>query len=261
MVVNEVKKLFKYKDLFIIIIWKDFSVRYRQSIFGLLWAIFQPLSLMCLFTFVFTFIMPLRVSSHPFPLFFYSGLLLWLFFSSSIQSAISTLMNHYNLVTKIYFPREILPLSVIAIALIDFLFASLILICMLVYYRITVTLATLWFFPLLLLLILFTISVALILSALNAHYRDVSLVSNFLINLWFFATPIFYSLDHISPEFKIFLYINPLTYLIENMRNSLINAQPVVLWEFVVACICIFGFLYLSYKFFKIAEKRFVDVL
>ena len=98
--------LSKYEDLFLVFIWREFSLRYRQSVFGILWALVQPLSMMLLFTFVFTFIMPVAVSNYPYPLFFYSAILPWTFFSSSLNYAIPSLVSHYNLITKIYFPKE-----------------------------------------------------------------------------------------------------------------------------------------------------------
>ncbi|MDL1972836.1 MAG: ABC transporter permease, partial [Deltaproteobacteria bacterium] len=117
-------RLNPYRDLFLIFIWREFSIRYRQSIIGVLWAILQPLSMMLLFTFIFTYIMPMHITDYPYVLFFYAGLLPWSFFSSSLNYAIPSLTNHYNLITKIYFPREILPLSGVAVAFIDFGFAS-----------------------------------------------------------------------------------------------------------------------------------------
>ena len=126
------KRLKSYRDLFLVFIWREFSIRYRQSMIGVLWAILQPLSMMLLFTFVFTYISPVKFSNYPYVLFLYSALLPWSFFSSSINYAVPSLVNHYNLVTKIYFPREILPLSGVVVAIIDFFIASLVYIALLI---------------------------------------------------------------------------------------------------------------------------------
>lgn len=253
--------LSKYEDLFLVFIWREFSLRYRQSVFGILWALVQPLSMMLLFTFVFTFIMPVAVSNYPYPLFFYSAILPWTFFSSSLNYAIPSLVSHYNLITKIYFPKEILPLAGIAVALIDLLIALVIFVFMLLFYKITISLYALWFLPLLLLLLMFTISISLILSALNVYYRDVKLATNFFIQLWFFATPVFYSVDKVNMRFKFLLFLNPLTFIIENMRRCLIENRGIVVWQYLTMLLFNLMILILSYKFFRITEKRFADVI
>jgi lipopolysaccharide transport system permease protein len=258
---SEFKNLLNYKDLFFVFIWREFSIRYRQSLFGILWAVVQPLSMMLLFTFVFTYIMPVKVSDYPYPLFFYAALLPWSFFSSSLNYSIPSLVSHYNLVTKIYFPREILPLSGIAVAFIDFLIASLLFIVMLIFYKIPFSFASLWFFPLLIVLLLFTISMSLFLSALNVYYRDVNLAIGFLIQLWFFATPIFYSIDRVPAQFKIILFLNPLTFVIENTRRCLIQGRPVVWWQYLIMLCFMTGISSISYYFFKKTERKFADVI
>jgi lipopolysaccharide transport system permease protein len=259
--ISNLRHLGKYQDLFLVFIWREFSIRYRQSVFGILWALVQPLSMMLLFTFVFTFVMPVTVSSYPYPLFFYAALLPWSFFSSSLNYAIPSLVSHYNLITKIYFPKEILPLAGVALAFIDLLIASLLFFTMMVYYGTPLSLNILWFVPLVVLLVMFTVSMSLILSALNVYYRDVKLAINFLIQLWFFATPIFYSIDRVPQKYKLILFLNPLTFVIENMRRCLIEARSVVLWQFYLMLIWNICLLVISFKFFRNTEKRFADVI
>jgi len=255
------KRILPYKDLFYIYVWREFNVRYRQSIIGALWAIIQPLSMMLLFTFVFTYILEINVSDYPRALFFYAGLLPWTFFSSSVNYSLSSLTGNYDLITKIYFPREILPLSGIAIAFLDYLVASLIFIPMLLIYKIHLTLYTLWIIPLLVLLFFFTTAVSLLLSSLNVYYRDVKLATGFLIQLLFFASPVLYSIDDLSIKLKLILFLNPLTFIIENMRRCTIEGRGVVLWQFIFACIIVAVFYLLSYKFFIKTERDFADVI
>src|SRR5574337_814928 len=150
------KHFIQFKDLFFVFIWREFTIRYRQSLLGILWAIVQPFSMMLLFTFVFTFVMPVKVSDYPYPIFFYSALLPWSFFASSLNYAVPSLVNHYNLVTKIYFPREILPFSGIVVALLDFFIAAVIFVLMMFFYDMHFTFYLFWFFPLFFLLVLFT---------------------------------------------------------------------------------------------------------
>ncbi len=255
------KRLKNYKHLFLIFIWREFSIRYKQSFIGVLWAMLQPLSMMLLFTFVFTYVMPIKITDYPYMLFFYSGLLPWSFFSSALNYSIPSLTNHYNLITKIYFPREILPFSGIAVAFIDFLIASLIYVLFIIIFKIKITLQIFWFLPLLFLLFVFIISISLVLSALNVYYRDVKLATGFLIQLWFFATPVFYSIDKLSVKLKLILFLNPLTFIVENMRRCVIEGRGVIFWQYLIMLFFVLTLLYLSYKIFIHTEKRFADVI
>jgi ABC-type polysaccharide/polyol phosphate export permease len=255
------RRLKDYRDLLLVFIWREFSIRYKQSLIGVMWAVLQPLSMMLLFTFLFTFIMPVKVTDHPYILFFYSGSLPWSFFCSSLNYAIPSLTNQYNLVTKIYFPREILPISGIGVAFLDFLIASCVYVILIVVFKTRISMVILWVIPLLFLLVLFTVAVALVLSALNVYYRDVKLATGFLLQLWFFATPVFYSIDKLSLKMKLLVFINPLTFLVENMRRCVIGGRSVVLWQFVLVSVFILLFFFLSYRFFLNTEKKFADVI
>jgi len=254
-------RLKDHRDLFLIFIWREFSIRYKQSILGVLWAIIQPLSMMLLFTLVFTYVMPVKLTSYPYVLFFYSSLLPWTFFSSSLNYAIPSLTNHYNLITKIYFPREILPLSGVAVAFIDFLCASAVYALLLLIFKAHITWNILWFLPLFVLLLLFTTALAFVLSALNVYYRDVKLATNFFIQLLFFASPIFYSIDKLSLRMKLILFLNPLTFVIENMRRCVIEGRGVIVWQYIIVFTFVIVLLHISYRFFVITERKFADVI
>lgn len=255
------KRILPYKDLLLIFVWREFVIRYRQSVIGILWAVLQPLSLMLLFTFIFSYVFNMKISGLPYPVFFYSALLPWAFFSSSLNYSIPSLTNHYNLITKIYFPREILPLSGIIVAFVDYLIALLFFVFLLIIYSIPLTITALWVIPLFIMLFIFTISVALVLSGLNVYYRDVKLATGFLIQLWFFASPVMYSIDQLDMRLKIFLFLNPLTFIIENMRRVVLEARPVVLWQFVLVSFIIFTFYFLANRFFIKIERAFADVI
>ncbi|MCL4244167.1 MAG: ABC transporter permease, partial [Candidatus Dadabacteria bacterium] len=174
----------------------------------------------------------------------------WTFFASSAYYSLTSLTGNYTLITKIYFPREILPLAGVALAFADYIIASVIFFIMLAAYGIGLTLNALWIFPLLLLLFVFTVSVCLVLSSLNVYYRDVKLATGFLIQLLFFASPIIYSIDKLSTKLKLVLFLNPLTFIIENMRRCLIEGRGVVLWQFVLVGVIVAAFYYLAYRFF-----------
>lgn len=175
-------RLYPYKDLLIVYIWREFSIRYKQSLLGALWAIFQPLSLMLLFTFIFTYILKLEVSDYPKALFFYAGVLPWMLFSTSVTGAIGSLSNNYDLITQIYFPREILPIAKVVLGLIDFIIAFIFYILLMFYFKMDFTFNFLWIIPLLILLIIFTTALSFLFSSLNVYYRDVGLASVFFIH-------------------------------------------------------------------------------
>lgn len=255
-------RLYEYKDLMLVLIFREFSIRYRHSLLGVLWAVIQPLSMMVLFTFVFTYLLKYGVSGEsPKPLFFYAALLPWTFFSSSVTYSINSLRDHQDLITKIYFPREALPLATIMTALVDFLIASVVFIPLLMYYDIAPTVHMLWMIPLFIILFIFTTSVSLVLSSLNVFYRDVQLATRFAIQLLFFGSPILYSVDTLSLKLKLLLFCNPLTYIIENMRRCLIEGRGVVPWQFALVTVLTLVLYYFSYRFFVRTEKAFADVI
>ena len=258
---KKIINILRYQDLFFIFIWKEISVRYNQAVLGIAWALIQPLSFMLVFTFIFTYVRPIRVSDLPKPVFFYSGLLPWTFFSSSLACAIPSLTNNYNLIRKIYFPKILLPLASIAITLIDLIIASFIFIFLLFFYNISLSGNAFWLAPLFLLLILFTVAFSLFFSALNIYYRDVNLALSTLLRLWFFATPIFYSLDRVPDQYKIIFFLNPLAYIIENMRQCLFTSTPISVNLFLAMLTFGFVAVFLAYKFFEATERKFADVI
>ena len=258
---NFVSRLIPYKDLLYIFIWREFNVRYRNSVLGILWAVIQPLSLMLLFTFIFTYVLNLSVGNLPRSVFFYSALLPWTFFASSINYSVNSLSSNSALITKIYFPREILPLSGITVAFIDMIIASLLFIVMILYFKIQITLSALWVVPLILLLLIFTISVSLLFASLNVYYRDVGLLSRFILQLFFFASPILYSIDNLSLKLKILLFLNPLTFIIENLRRCVLEGRDIVLWQFVFALVLVLMLFYAAHRLFTKIERDFADVI
>lgn len=255
------KRLYEYRHLLLVFVWREFTIRYRQSALGVLWAIIQPLSMMLLFTFIFSVVLKYKVSNYPHVLFFYSGLLPWTFFSNSVNSSISSLVNHRNLITKIYFPREILPMSGVAVSFIDFCIAFGIYLILMFFYGIPFSVNFLWFFPLLLILIIFTISLSLLFSAVNVYYRDVKLLSGFLLQLWFFATPVFYSVDKVSMKWKLILFLNPMTFIVENTRRAILEGRGIVLWQLVFELAVVAIFYIISRAVFISLERKMADVI
>ncbi|MGQ0793468.1 MAG: ABC transporter permease [Deltaproteobacteria bacterium] len=256
-----IKRLYPYRDLFFIFTWREFAIRYRQSAIGALWAVVQPLSMMALFTFIFSYVLKVEVSPYPHVVFFFAGLLPWMFFSSSLNYSIPSLTSHHEIITKIYFPREILPLSGALVALLDYLIASLFFGVILLIYEIPLTLAALWIFPLFALLFIFTVSMSLVLASVNVYYRDVKLATGFLIQLLFFASPVLYSIDKLDAKVKVLIFLNPLTFIIENMRRCVVEGRGVALWQFALVSLIVGIFYVASYRYFIKTERAFADVI
>lgn len=255
------KRLYSHKDLLIVFIWREFVIRYKQSVIGVLWAILQPLSMMLLFVLVFGLIMKTSSKNYPYALFFYSGVLPWTFFSAAMNFAIPSLSNNFSLITKIYFPREIIPLSGIAVCFIDYVLGFVVYLALLVCYQIPVTLNFLWYFPLMAMLIIFTSAMAFFLSALNVYYRDVRLATSFMLQIWFFFTPVIYSIDTVDERWKFFLFLNPLTFIIENMRRVTIEGRGLVSWQLGLESLFVVALFLVMQRIFTKIERAFADVI
>jgi ABC-type polysaccharide/polyol phosphate export permease len=199
--------------------------------------------------------------SYPYVLFFYAGVLPWTFFSSSTNFAINSLSGNFNLVTKIYFPREIIPLSGVAINFIDYLIGLFVYFILLFIYRITPTWNFFWIFPLLAMLVMYTTTVSLFLAALNVYYRDVKLASTFLLQFLFFATPVIYSIDTVESKWKLMLFLNPLTFIVENMRRVTIEGRSIIWWQFCAEIGVILALYLAVYRVFTRIERAFADVI
>lgn len=254
-------RLGAFRDLLFVFIWREFIIRYKQSVIGILWAALQPLSMMALFVLIFGVILKTTGKAYPPVLFFYAGVLPWTFFSSATTFSINCLAGNFNLITKIYFPREIIPLSGVAINFIDYLIGFLIYLLLLFAYGIPVTWNFLWIVPLLALLVLYTTCLSLLLSALNVYYRDVRLASNFLLQFLFFATPVIYSIDSVDPKWKLLLFLNPLTFIIEGMRRVTIEGRGIVPWQMAVEAAGVLLLLAVTYWIFIRIERAFADVI
>lgn len=254
-------RLIQYKDLLAIFVWREFLIRYKQTIIGVLWAIIQPLSMMLLFVLVFGVVLKVDTGNIPKPLFYFAGLIPWTFFSSSVSVSITSLADYRALITKIYFPRELIVFSKIFVFISDFLISLVLFFPLVLIYGIDLTLNAFWTIPIVFLMLVFTASVSLMLGMINVYYRDVKLVSGFLLRFWFFATPVFYSIDKIPLKYKLILFLNPLTYLVENFRRVLLEGRGVILWQFAIEACFIMVLFYLSYRVFIKFERSFADVI
>ncbi len=237
------------------------NVRYKQSVLGWLWAALQPLSLMLIYTVVFTTVTTVDTRGIAYPVFVFSGLLPWVFFASSVSNATSSLVNHSYLLTRVYFPREIVPFSYVAAALVDFLIASLILGGLMLYYRVALTLTALLAVPIVFVLILFGTAVALLFSALQARFRDVGVAMPLLLQIWMFATPVVYPLGAVPGRFRTLCLLNPLAGIIDSFRRVVLQGTFPDAPTMCYSALFSIAFFVIAYIIFKNLDANMADVI
>lgn len=232
-VFGHLRKLWQYRDLLATLTAHRVAVRYKQSALGPAWAVLQPLTLMLIYTVIFSHIARMPSDGAPYAVFTYTALLMWTTFSTALGSASGALTGHAGLITKVYFPREILPLSYIFSALVDFAIAAGVLAGLLVYYRIPLGAQALWVVPIVGVMMALALAISLFLSALQVRFRDVSQGLPLVIQLWMFATPVIYPVSAVLrsqrlPEWAKTLYsLNPTVGIVENFRRVVLqNAAP-----------------------------------
>jgi lipopolysaccharide transport system permease protein len=212
------RELWGYRELLYFLVWRELKVRYKQTVIGSAWAVIQPFFMMVVFTVFFGIFARLPSKGLPYPIFYYSALLPWLYFAGALQQATNTMVENQRLITKVYFPRLILPLAAVTSGLVDFGVAFLMLVGMMAFYGVSFSLSLL-FLPLFLLFALITaLGVGVWLAALNAMYRDIRYATPFFIQLWMFASPVAYSADIVSERWRWLFALNPMTGVIEGFR-------------------------------------------
>jgi len=217
-------ELWNYRELLYFFVWRDIKIRYKQTAIGAAWAVLQPFLTMLIFSLFFGRLAHIPSQGLPYPIFFYSALLPWMYFATALQNATNTIVENQRLITKVYFPRLVLPLSAVLSGLVDFGISFLMFIAMMIYYRIHPTAALLWLPLFLLLAVLTALGVGLWLSALNAIYRDVRYVLPFLVQFWLFASPVAYPSSLVPERWRWLYGLNPMAGVIEGYRWSLAGA-------------------------------------
>jgi lipopolysaccharide transport system permease protein len=260
------RDLWIYRELIYFLTWRDIKVRYKQTALGASWAILQPVLAMIVFTIFFGGLLNVSSGDVPYPVFSYVAILPWNLFTKSLTDAGRSLVLNRNMITKIYFPRLVIPISSVLASVVDFLIAFVVLIGLMWYFDVRPTTAV-WALPLLLLLALVTsLGVGLWLSALNVLYRDVGYVLPFLTQIWFFITPVVYSATEISDKWRLIYGLNPMTGVVEGFRWALIPAEilpaqtgpgPMLAVSTVIAILTfITGLIY-----FRRMERTFADMI
>ncbi|HVF56493.1 MAG TPA: ABC transporter permease [Pyrinomonadaceae bacterium] len=259
--------IWAYRELLYFLIWRDVKVRYKQTALGVVWVILQPLLMMAVFTLFFGKVAGIPSDGLPYALFAYAGLLPWTFFSSAAGASGNSMVNSSNLITKVYFPRMIVPMAAVGAGLVDFAISATVLAGLMIYYGVAPTRNLLLLPVLVLMLTMLTLGFGMWMSALNVKYRDIRLALPFLIQLWFFASPIIYPLSLVTskvsnPElWRVVLSLNPMTGIVEGFRAALYGRNDFDWLAIgISAAVSVLMLVYAAFTF-KRMEKSFADIV
>jgi len=258
---SDLRELWLYRELLYFFSWREIKVRYKQTAIGAAWAVFQPFITMVVFTVFFGGLAKIPSDNVPYPIFVYVGLLFWQFFSTALSDTSMVLITNQAIITKVYFPRLILPISSVITKLVDFAIAALILVGLMIYYGYVPSLWGILLVPLLLIIsFMAATGGGLILAAINVKYRDVRYALPFFIQILLFVTPVIYPAS-IAGKYSKYLALNPMTGVIQNARAALLGTAPIN-WEllgisFIACAILLFVGIYV----FKKIERYFADII
>ncbi len=258
---RDLKEIWDYKELLYFFTWRDLKVRYKQTAIGVGWAILQPFITMFVFSVFFGNLGGIPSDGVPYPIFVYVGLLFWQFFSGALSSTSSVLVTNQSIITKIYFPRLILPISAVITQLVDFAIASVILVGLMFYYHYVPNLAGVLVIPLLLLIsFMAAVGGGLILASINVKYRDVRYALPFFIQLLLFLTPVIYPAS-IAGKYSWAMAINPMTGVIQNARAALLGSTPINWLLLLISFLACTLLLLVGIYVFKKVERFFADII
>ena len=252
--------IWAYRELLYFLAWRDIKVRYKQTLIGVAWVIVQPLLMMLIFTVVFTKFAKVDTGELPYPVFAYSGLLLWTFFATAVTSGTNSLISNTSLVTKVYFPRAFIPAAAVAAGLVDLAVGSILLAALAAYYRVNAGWGLLLLPAFVLLATLMALGVGMLASALTVKYRDLRHVLPFLLQVWMFASPVIYPTGIVPPGWRWLLAFNPMTGVLEGFRSALAGL-PFDWPHVAVSATFAAALLACAYYVFRRLEDTFADVI
>lgn len=254
------KALWAYRELLWVLISRDIKVRYKQTVMGASWALIQPVATMILFSFVFGRLAKIPSDGFPYPVFVYAGLLPWTFFAASLSSSSNSLVGQQQLISKVYFPRLIIPLSSVGACLVDFAIASLVMLVLMMHYGVAVTVNILAIPALVLATVFIALGVGTLLSALTVTYRDFRYVVPFMIQFWMFATPVVYPTSMIPANWQWAWFLNPMAGLIEAFRSAFLG-RPFDTGGILLSALSAIAVFVLGIYYFEKMERRFADII
>jgi lipopolysaccharide transport system permease protein len=254
-------ELWDFRELVYFFVWRDIKIRYKQTAIGAAWAVLQPLLTMLIFSLFFGRLAHIPSEGLPYPIFYYSALLPWMYFAAALQNATNTIVENQRVITKVYFPRLALPLASVLSGLVDFGVSFVMFVVLMVYYGIRPTPAILWFPAFILLAVLTALGVGLWLSALNALYRDVRYVLPFLVQFWLFASPVAYPASLVPQKWRWLYGLNPMAGVIEGVRWSLTGKTSPPGRLIFVSTAAVLVFLATGLAYFQKVETTVADVV
>ncbi len=254
------KEFWQYRELLYFLVWRDVKIRYKQTFLGVAWAVLQPVLATAIFTIFFGRIAGIPSDNIPYPLFAFAGFLPWTFFSNAVTASGNSLVGSSHLITKVYFPRLVIPVAAVCAGLIDFLIAFAILVLMMIWYRTGFSPQLLMLIPLVFLTFMLSVGVGIFMSALNVKYRDIRFALPFLIQIWMFATPIVYPTSLVPEKWRLLLAINPLVGVIEGFRSALFGRE--FDWRLIgISFLASVIILAISVVIFRRMEREFADII
>ena len=257
----ELRELYHYRELLYFLVWRDIKVRYKQTVLGAAWAIIQPFFTMVVFSLFFGQLAKIPSEGVPYPIFTYAALVPWTFFANGLSQSANSLVGSSNLITKVYFPRLVIPAATVVSGIVDFAVAFVVLLGMMLFYGIGPTWNVVWL-PLFIMLALVTaLGVGLWLSALNVEYRDVRYVVPFLVQFWLFATPIAYPSSLLSEPWRMLYGLNPMVGVVEGFRWALLGTETAPRPMILVSALAALAILAGGIVYFRRMEDTFADVV
>jgi lipopolysaccharide transport system permease protein len=253
--------IWEYRELLLFLAWRDLKTRYAQTTIGFAWAIVQPVAMMLLFTLVFSNFAKLPSDGVPYPLFVYAALLPWGYFSRSLDKSSFSMVAESNLISKVYFPRIIVPISATLVGLVDFGIAFFLLIVMMAFYGVMPSWEALFIPIFLLLIVLTSLAVSLWLAALFVRFRDIAAAMPLVTQIWMFGSPVVYPASLVPEQWKWLYNLNPMAGVIEGFRWALLKTPPPALGEMALTVGCVFVSLLLGMSYFNRMERKFADVI
>jgi lipopolysaccharide transport system permease protein len=261
-VIKPKRRLFDIdRELLYFLAWKQIKIRYKQTALGAAWAILQPLLTMVIFSIIFGELVQMPSDNVPYPIFAYSGLILWAYFSTSLTAASTSLVSNSNLISKVYFPRLLLPLSACLVGLLDYAIASIVLVGLMFYYNIFPTLWIVMIPVLLIMAFLLASGISFWLSAIAVKYRDVQYAVPFFVQILLYATPIIYPVSLISAKYTWLLDLNPLTGIVTGHRAIILGNMGIDWFSLGISALLITIIFLLGLVYFKGYEREFADVI
>jgi len=254
-------ELWEYHELLYFLVWRDIKVRYKQTVIGAAWAILQPVVTMIVFTLIFGKFARIPSDGLPYSIFFYTALLPWNLFANALTRSTNSVVGSASLITKVYFPRLIVPVSAVVSAIIDFAFAFVVLVGMMVWFGIVPSWRVITLPVFMLLALITALAVALWLSALNVRYRDVGVAIPFFLQVWMYASPVAYPVDMVPPTWRYVYSLNPVAGVIEGFRWALLRKDPPDFTVIAISAVLVLALLLGGLVYFKRMERIFADMV